>query len=307
MRYAAVLQTKWDMRAAANFMFGGGGGGLLLAAALIGNGPSVRLPAALLGIALMGIGLTMVWLEIGRPWRAVNVMFKPQNSWMTREAYVAGCAFLFAAGFVLLQKDWLQIAAGIAGMAFLYCQARILRAAKGIPAWREPAIVILIVSTGVAEGVAYLAIIELALFGQGGHSLMLLACLVILRMYAWHLYQKRFLAADPPSTVKAVLPRFGSRFVLFGHLLPLLLVAGAYLAPPVGLVSAFIAALLVVVSGLHLKFALVVRMSNLQGYGLGELKRGHPLRLAGLHTVSEASARLRRTRERESRNQGRSQ
>lgn len=303
MRYAAILQSNWDWRAAANFMFGGGGGALLLAAALVGNGSLVRPAALLIGLALMGVGLTMVWLEIGRPWRAANVMLKPQNSWMTREAYVAGCAFLLAAGAVLLQWAWLPIAAGIAGVVFLYCQARILRAAKGIPAWREPAIVMLIVATGLVEGAALLIIIQVVLVESVKHFLILMAGLLTLRLWAWHLYRKRLLATDPPSPVKAALPRLGLRFVQYGHLLPLLLITGSYLVPPIGLLSIFTAALLVVLSGWHLKFALVTRLAHVQGFGLGELKRGHPLRLAGHKDVSEASARLRKTRERDTQNQ----
>jgi hypothetical protein len=43
--------------------------------------------------------------------------------------------------------------------AFLYCQARILRAAKGIPAWRTPWVVPLIVLSGLAEGGALLLLL----------------------------------------------------------------------------------------------------------------------------------------------------
>ena len=39
--------------------------------------------------AFIGAGLTCVWLEIGRPLRAINVFFHPQTSWMTREGIVA--------------------------------------------------------------------------------------------------------------------------------------------------------------------------------------------------------------------------
>jgi phenylacetyl-CoA:acceptor oxidoreductase subunit 2 len=302
MRYAAILQTNWDWRAAANFMFGGGGGALLLAAAMAGMEASAHLSATLLGMALMGTGLTMVWLEIGRPWRAANVMFKPQNSWMTREAYVAGCAFLLAAGSLLFRLTWLPMAAGLAGIAFLYCQARILLAAKGVPAWREPSIVMLIVMTGLVEGIAYLLLVQVAFADPAGNFLMLLAGFLILRLLAWYIYRGRLLASDPPSQVKAVLPRLGSRFVLFGHFLPMLLIAGSYMDSPFSLISTSISTIIAVLSGWHLKFVLVTRLAHVQGFGLGKLKRGHPLQLTGHQKVSEASVRLRKTRERELRN-----
>jgi DMSO reductase anchor subunit len=42
--------------------------------------------------------------------------------------------------------------AALLGVLFLYCQGRILQASKGIPAWREPKIVPLILATGFVEG-----------------------------------------------------------------------------------------------------------------------------------------------------------
>ncbi|MBE7421669.1 MAG: phenylacetyl-CoA:acceptor oxidoreductase [Zoogloeaceae bacterium] len=307
MRYAAILQTNWDWRAAANFMLGGGGGALLLAAAMAGSESSTHLSATLLGMALMGTGLTMVWLEIGRPWRAANVMFKPQNSWMTREAYVAGCAFLLAAGSLLFRLTWLPMAAGLAGIAFLYCQARILRAAKGVPAWREPSIVMLIVTTGLVEGIAYLLLVQVVFAEPAGKFLMLLAGFLMLRLLVWFIYRGHLLASDPPSQVKAALSRLGSRFVLFGHFLPVLFIAGSYMNSPFSLINTSIATIIVVLSGWDLKFVLVTRLAHVQGFGLGKLQRGHPLQLAGHQKVSEASVRLRKTRERELRNQRRNQ
>lgn len=305
MRYAAILQTNWDWRAATNFLFGGGGGALLFTAAVAGSEASTHLPATLLGMALMGTGLTLVWFEIGRPWRATNVMFKPQNSWMTREAYVAGCAFLLAVGSLLFRLAWLPMAAGLAGIAFLYCQARILRAAKGVPAWREPSIVMLIVTTGLVEGIAYQLLVQVVFAEPAGSFLMLLAGFLMLRMLAWYIYRGRLFASDSPPQVKAALPRLGSRFVLFGHFLPVLFIAGSYMDSPFSLINTSISAIIVVLSGWHLKFVLVTRLAHVQGFGLGKLQRGHPLILNGHQKVSEASVRLHKTREREIRNQRR--
>ncbi len=40
----------------------------------------------------------------------------------------------------------------VLALVFVYCQGRMLQAARGIPAWREPLLVPLIVVTGLAEG-----------------------------------------------------------------------------------------------------------------------------------------------------------
>ena len=82
-------QYNWDMRAVGNFTCGSAGGGLFLTAAIAGHMGLLNWPLAVLALILVGIGLICVWLEIGRPMRALHVFFHPQTSWMTREAIVA--------------------------------------------------------------------------------------------------------------------------------------------------------------------------------------------------------------------------
>ncbi|HEX6362138.1 MAG TPA: DmsC/YnfH family molybdoenzyme membrane anchor subunit, partial [Albitalea sp.] len=144
-------QAHWDWRAAGNFMGGGAGSGLIAVAALSGARGTPLAVALLAGLVLVGAGLLCVWLEIGRPWRAMNVFRNPRTSWMSREAIVAAllvpAALAAAAGVVAARP-----LAALLALAFLYCQSRILRAARGIPAWRAPQIVPLVIATGLAEG-----------------------------------------------------------------------------------------------------------------------------------------------------------
>ena len=144
-------QTQWDWRAAGNFVCGGAGGGLIAFAAMSGAQGPVLAVLLLGGLALVGTGLVCVWLEIGRPLRALHVFFNPRTSWMTREGFAALLLMpvVLAAAAGLPGFDWL---AAVLALAFVYCQGRILKAAKGIPAWREPLIVPLLVFTGLAEG-----------------------------------------------------------------------------------------------------------------------------------------------------------
>lgn len=158
------LQPFWDERAAGNFIGGGTGCGLVLACALavLLGAPLPRLALALAALCIAG-GLTLVWLEIGKPWRALHVFFHPQTSWMTREGILAGpllaaCALAWWFG----QPLWLALAAPLAA-GFLYSQARILRAARAIPAWSNPTLVALIIATGLAEGLgAFVALSALS-------------------------------------------------------------------------------------------------------------------------------------------------
>ena len=133
---APRLQRSWDSRAACNFIGGGSGTGCS-AAAFVAAGWSYFI-AGTLAIALIGFGLSMVWLEIGRPLRALNVFFHPQTSWMSREAILALPILMLGALAVLLDQPFVSLpfqthflvavlasAVAVLGLVFLYCQARI--------------------------------------------------------------------------------------------------------------------------------------------------------------------------------------
>ena len=228
-------QRHWDARAAANFMLGGAGSGLIVASVLIGE------PYALLaGTAMIAAGLAAVWLEIGRKLRAAHVFFNPFTSWMTRESFAA--LVLFPAAF------FYPLLAAPVALVFLYCQARILRAAKAIPAWRAPEVVLLIVATGLAEGAG----IALC-FSDDPSLLLLFAFAVVVRLAAWWRYRAavRSSALEPAGRA---LVWVGSVAAL--GLLPLF-------APLAGVAAA--------AAGVTLKFALITRASFKQEFALPHL------------------------------------
>ena len=77
------LQPFWDARAAGNFIGGGTGSGLLLWTAIAASGHGTETtPTLLIALACIGVGLFCVWMEIGRPLRALNVFFHARTSWM---------------------------------------------------------------------------------------------------------------------------------------------------------------------------------------------------------------------------------
>ena len=234
------LQSSWDARAAANFMLGGAGSGLLAFSSF------VQSPYPLvLGLVLIAAGLGAVWLEIGRKLRALHVFFNPFTSWMTRESFAAVVLFASGVSFLAFQQRILLYATALAALAFLYCQARILRAAKGIPAWRAPEVVPLILFTGLAEGAG------LALFF--GLDPMLFVAALLARAYSWHRYRA---AVKSPALV---IP--GRSLVWAGTILALVILPFA--AP--------LAGLLALVAGAWLKLALVTRASFNQGFALPHL------------------------------------
>lgn len=218
MRYAATLQTHWDWRAAANFAFGGSGGGLLVASALLASPANLRASIVVLGLGLIGAGLTMVWLEIGRPLRAANVNRRPQTSWMTREAYAAAAVFALGGVWLLLRLPTLWWMTAAAAATFVWCQARILRASKGVPAWREPAVMILIAGTASTEGAALLTLMSLP--APGVTILSACMALLALRWLAWRRYRERLRAADPAAPLIAPLARLDASARRWGLWVP---------------------------------------------------------------------------------------
>ena len=197
---APKLQANWDWRAAANFVFGGAGTGLMAVTALAGFFAPVAWAAVFLALLLVATGLTSIWFEIGRPWRALNVFLNPRTSWMTREAMAALPFFGFGGLGWLMGWQWMVPLSALSGLVFLYCQARILRASKGIPAWRQEEIVPLIVATGLTEGAGLFAIVA-GLSGKGavGPLAIALLALVLVRFGLWHTYRTALGDAGAPT------------------------------------------------------------------------------------------------------------
>jgi phenylacetyl-CoA:acceptor oxidoreductase subunit 2 len=272
---APRLQRSWDSRAACNFIGGGSGTGLLLAAAAALLAGYPYFPAGILAIALIGFGLAMVWLEIGRPLRALNVFFHPQTSWMTREALLALPVLTLAAFAVLLDQPFVPLpfhaaivawAAAVLGLAFLYCQVRILHASRGVPAWSEPALQSVIVVTAIAEGVGLLLFLGLFVATPPVWAVPASIIALAARAAAWERYRQR-VKLTAPAQVVAVLNRASLWLHLFGHLLPAILLVGS-LTIPSPIVPAAVAGLLLFATGASLKFVVVIRAAFTHGFSI---------------------------------------
>lgn len=238
---ASRRQRHWDLRAAGNFVGGGTGAGLVVVAALAApTGAPFRLALAL-GLGAVVGGLSLVWLEIGKPWRALNVFFHPQASWMTREGIMA--SVLVPCGLLAVGWGGMTAAVVSGGVAagFLYCQARMLRAARAIPAWRQAEIVPFLLASGLAEGSGAYVVV-------GSHTAGWLAVALaagLLREAAWLAYRAGLARTPAAATALAVLGGPPARWVRGGQLAGLALLALAL--APVGVAASVIQA--VAVSG----------------------------------------------------------
>ena len=270
-------QTAWDWRAAGNFIGGGAGGGLIVFAAL---GAALGQPAPILfacGGVLIAAGLFCVWLEIGRPLRALNVYLHPRRSWMSREAILAAlllpctvAALLDVAGAVPL--------APILALSFMYAQARMLNAARGIPAWRAPRVVPMLVCTGLAEGGGLFLLSSLWRHESAGLALALLAALLVVARWAlWRRYRD---ALEATPAALAALDATAKVLRWIGTAMPLALIATAIAlglvdGGAIGAGAAGVAAALggaaALLGGAWLKLTLVTRAGFNQGFALSQL------------------------------------
>jgi phenylacetyl-CoA:acceptor oxidoreductase subunit 2 len=276
-------QANWDFRAAGNFIGGGAGSGLVVFAALSGAEGLARAGLFLAGLALVGAGMTCVWLEIGRPLRALHVFFNPRTSWMSRESFTAALLVpvALAAAFGIPACGWLAAALAL---VFVYCQGRMLCAARGIPAWREPLVVPLIVLTALAEGGGLFFVAGALHRSASAPLLALFGVLLVARGLGWLAWRQKIAATVAPAAL-AALDAAGRVLQVAGTLLPLALIAlaaalgngiavdggiGATAAAP-GAALAAAGGLLAAFPGAWIKYTLITRAGFTQGFALPHL------------------------------------
>ena len=281
-------QTFWDARAAMNFTMGGMGSGLAVMAYL-GHHFAGLTEAALIALYItaavsMTIGLFFVFLEIGRKLRFINVLKRPQSSWMTREAYVVGLFFAALLADILWSAGLLHLLVAALAAAFLFCQARILYAAKGIPAWRAPLIPWMLIATGIFEGAGLLALAAAWFPDQPGAWSDLAAAGVALALANAGLWQGYRTAAKARGIgplarrdIRAITPALH----LIGHALPAALFGVALLAGVGGPTSLALAGAGAVAGGVLWKFTVITRACYQQGYAVPMMpQRGSGTRAA---------------------------
>jgi phenylacetyl-CoA:acceptor oxidoreductase subunit 2 len=266
-------QQNWDWRAASNFMAGGAGSGLIVFAAVSRSAPWLFVA----GAAMVALGLFAVALELGRPWRAANVVRHPQRSWMSREALIAPLLLGSALAAALGVPGTGPLAALLA-LGFVYCQAHILQAAKGIPAWREPRLVPLLIATGLAEGTGAGLLLRAPTDAAPAALWFGFALLLLARLALWPGWRQRVRSA---AAALAQIDAAGTWFKLC-TLLPL---AAALIAVSSPLSEGGLRALQAVAGalalggGLWFKLRLVTRGAFNQGFALVHLPvRGVPHR-----------------------------
>lgn len=283
-------QTFWDYRAAMNFMLGGAASGLALVAWIAhlagalnaGTLVKVNLAAA----AIMAVGLFFVFLKIGRKARFLYVLLRPQTSWMTRETWCVAVFYPAVAAALLWPGAALFALAGLAAAGFLVCQARILFASKGIPAWRAPLVPWMLIAAGLFDGVGLLAV-ALTVTGNATQPVAQAGLLLAaLNAVLWWSYRTSAKANGIGPLSRRDLAQYTPMVHWLGHAAPALLFALSLVPALAPNALAAVAGIAAVAGGALWKFVLVTRACHQQGFALpmvpqrGSGKRAAPQRLA---------------------------
>jgi len=264
-------QQHWDWKAAGNFMGGGTGSGLFTFVALAMLAGASSFTLGLLALALVALGLFLVWLKIGRPWRFIYVLRQPQRSWMAREAWIVLVFFPLAAAALWFETSALIVAAAIVGLLFLYCQAMILKESKGIPAWRVPLVVPLTMMTGLGEGGGLFLVAATllpALKPLAQVVALVVLVLVMARWWVWRAYFTSLETGGVPTRTLEVLTAYSAWFVALGLAVPAALVALGFFATSAAPPLFVFAGTSAFASGWALKFILITRAAYNQGFAL---------------------------------------
>jgi phenylacetyl-CoA:acceptor oxidoreductase subunit 2 len=267
---APRLQRQGDWRAAGHFICGGTGAGFFLFAALASLVGSQGTWPGLLALVFVGSGLFLVWPKTSHPWRSFKLLFHPQTSWMTREALVAIPLIILGLAGAWFGWRALVLVAAVFGLVFLYCQAHMLNAAKGIPAWQAPKIVPLMITTGLCEGAGLFLATEFfqSPASPGMASILAayaLLALIIARFWIWLAYRNSLADGDAAELAVATLRGINSLFIGLGHALPTSILVGSLVLPDQGAILHALAGLFALAGGWMLKFTIVTRAAYYQG------------------------------------------
>ncbi len=265
------LQQHWDWKAASNFICGGLGSGLFVFTAIASLRYGELAPFGWAALGLVALGLSILMLKIGRPRRFIYVLRQPQRSWMAREAWIAAVWFPLAALALWFQLPALLIGAAAVAVLFLFSQAMILQAAKGIPAWRMPWVVPLIIATGLAEGSGLFlaATAQFSALQPLAEAVAVTAIiLAALRGWIWRCYLKALAAEGAPTRTLAVFYGYRPWFFMVGLALPLALIVIGFVKMTAAAPLFAMAGVCIAAAGSVLKLILVTRAGFNQGFAL---------------------------------------
>jgi phenylacetyl-CoA:acceptor oxidoreductase subunit 2 len=241
--------------------------------------------AAQLGSAvLIVLGLSFVFLKIGRKLRFWRAVARPQTSWMTREIYAVAVFYSGVLADFMWPSAGISMLVSASAIAFLFCQAKILHLARGISAWRVALVPWMIVASGLLEGLGLLTLMLLWIPGFGTLSPSLaLAGIVLVALNAglWAAYRARAAKNGIVPLSRRLIDKITLPLHLAGHAFPAVAFILALASPDVARICLSAGSIAALAGGAFWKFMLIVRGGYQQGFSLPMLpQRGSGIRAA---------------------------
>ncbi|MEE2745547.1 MAG: 4Fe-4S dicluster domain-containing protein [Pseudomonadota bacterium] len=275
-------QPFWDMRAAMNFILGGFGAGLIAISYLtyISSGLEENILPTLyiIGAVIIVIGLFFVWLKIGRKFRALYVLLRPQTSWMSREVYAVGFLFAFCALDYFYLSTIAHLLVALAALVFLFCQAKILSSSMGIPAWRSPLIPWMLLFSGLYEGIGLLNLCLAIIFIDIDAINILVAYSLVLNAVNLYLWIRYIIDSDKAGIsplAQTILSKASVWVHLFAHFIPATFSIVLLIYPVFKTELLIGTGLAILVGSVIWKSVIIIRASHHQDFALEKYpKRG---------------------------------
>lgn len=240
-------QQNWGWPVALNFVLGGAGAGgfvfSFMLAGLAGNEGVVETKAGMIILlampSLVVLGFLCLSLEAGKTKHSRFLLNGVGSSWMSREV-LAFILFIAAAVVsVFVQSPFLIALAAVSALFLLVSHGFILAGSRGIPAWRNSIIPLVVLSSGLSAG-AGIAIVLGTVVGIpfAARGIIVAILLALVNSVVWLFYSG---SLKTRASGKAMPPL--QRIVSFvfivgaGHVLPVLLLvfylggSGAETAP----------------------------------------------------------------------------
>jgi phenylacetyl-CoA:acceptor oxidoreductase subunit 2 len=198
---------------------------------------------------------------------------------MTRETYCVAVLVPALVADWLAPQAWLHGLIGFAALGFLICQARIVYAARGIPAWRAPLIPWLLTSTGLLEGLGLIALTHAlfqapSVFAPGMAATG--AVLAFLTGTLWIAYRWSARAQGLGPLARDAIDRAAPIVSVVGHAIPLAALVVLTSAAPNSashLFASVAAGAGAVLGGIVCKVTLITRAGHQQSFALPKLPR----------------------------------
>ena len=270
-------QDFWDMRAAMNFILGGIGSGAIIMSyffSLLGSIETTELMRInLVSGIIIAIGLFFVWLKIGRKLRAPLAILRPQTSWMSREIYAVGILFLSIWFMFFYSSPILHIAAAASAAAFLYCQAQILYSGKGIPTWRVKQMPLMLISSGLLEGIGLCMLLTFSWrteISANSFTMPLAILFILLNSFLWRRYLRNAKTWGVGPIDRDILRKITPKLFLTGYVIPIILFGLILLdINSLGLLAQ-IGGFLSIMGGIMWKAVLITQACHMQNFSLGK-------------------------------------